>query len=67
MWSRWTIRCLWRTPRWNSNNPPQTCSRSGQFLTFATLADIDHLITDEGIPNAYRAACREHNIHLTTV
>ena len=44
-------------------------SKFGQqsFLTFAKLTDIDHLVTDDGIPEEYREACRQHAIRLTTV
>ena len=43
-------------------------SKFGQqsFLTFAHLADIDHLITD-AIPEAYREACRLNEVSLTLV
>ena len=37
-------------------------SKFGQqsFLTFAKLTDIDHLVTDDGVPEEYREACRQH-------
>lgn len=44
-------------------------SKFGQqaFLTFATLADIDHLFTDDQIPPHYVEACREAGIKLTII
>ena len=43
-------------------------SKFGQqsFLTFASLADVDHLIAD-AIPEAYREACRLNEVRLTIV
>lgn len=42
-------------------------SKFGQqsFLTFASPVDIDHLITDDAIPQAYRELCQQQNIRLT--
>lgn len=44
-------------------------SKFGQqsFLTYARLADVDHLITDHAIPQDYQDLCRQHNITLTVV
>ncbi len=43
-------------------------SKFGQqsFLTFASLADVDHLVTD-AIPEAYREVCRLNEICVTVV
>ena len=35
--------------------------------TFAAFSDIDHLVTDAGIPSEYVVACRELGIDLITV
>lgn len=37
------------------------------LLTFAGLDEVDHLITETGIPEPYAELCRQHNIQLTTV
>jgi DeoR/GlpR family transcriptional regulator of sugar metabolism len=44
-------------------------SKFGQraFATFAALAEVDHLITDEGIPAEYREACGQLGIELSVV
>lgn len=44
-------------------------SKFGQraFSTFATLAEVDHLFTDDGIPAEYREACGELGVQLTVV
>ncbi len=44
-------------------------SKFGQraFATFATLAEVDHLFTDDGIPAEYRAACDQLGIQLSIV
>ncbi len=44
-------------------------SKFGQraFATFASLAEVDHLFTDEKIPPDYVAACQEAGISLTIV
>jgi DeoR/GlpR family transcriptional regulator of sugar metabolism len=44
-------------------------SKFGQqsFLTFATLAEVDHLFTDDKIPAEYVEICREQGINLTIV
>jgi DeoR family fructose operon transcriptional repressor len=44
-------------------------SKFGQraFATFATLAEVDHLFTDDGIPAEYREACHDLGIQLTVV
>ena len=44
-------------------------SKFGQhaLLTFAGLADIDHLITDNGIPPEYVQTCGQSDIQLTII
>lgn len=44
-------------------------SKFGQraFATFASLAEVDHLFTDEYIPADYRQACQAAGISLTVV
>jgi DeoR/GlpR family transcriptional regulator of sugar metabolism len=44
-------------------------SKFGQraFATFATLAEVDHLFTDEGLPAEYREECRQLGIELSIV
>ena len=44
-------------------------SKFGQraLATFAPLAEVDHLLTDEGIPAEYREACDQLGIELSIV
>lgn len=37
------------------------------FATFATMAEVDQIFTDEKVPTAYRQACLEAGINLTVV
>ena len=44
-------------------------SKFGQraFSSFATLAEVDRLFTDEGISAEYQAACRQLGVQLSIV